>query len=291
MTREEKAKRYDEALEWMRELYPGLHGATKEDAEHYFPKLKESEDERMLGAIRLALTDVPEERFTTEGTSFLKVLAWLEKQREASKAIETVEKIDKYIDKHLANAHDMKDSNPEKKYYRGWDDALGKIAGILQDVYSGEKQKESPKSADSISSDCTSDAKCEDRSPKHNISVDEIAQDYIDGVKEYNPEPTWDLMQTAVCYGYHYCEQKEQKPAEWSEDDEHRRKDAIYFLETARKHYADTSEIELTIDWLKSLRPVSKESLQPHWKPSEEQMEALSETMTMSLMITLRLLT
>ena len=44
-------------------------------------------------------------------------------------------------------------------------------------------------------------------------NLDEIAQDYVDGVKEYNPEPTWDLMQTAVCYGYHYREQEEQKPA------------------------------------------------------------------------------
>jgi len=45
MTIEEKAKAYDEALKWMRELYPGLHGATKEDAEHYFPELRESDDE------------------------------------------------------------------------------------------------------------------------------------------------------------------------------------------------------------------------------------------------------
>lgn len=45
MSIEEKAKAYDEALAWMRELYPGLHGATKEDAEHYFPQLRESEDE------------------------------------------------------------------------------------------------------------------------------------------------------------------------------------------------------------------------------------------------------
>ena len=43
-------------------------------------------------------------------------------------------------------------------------------------------------------------------------NLDEIAQDYVDGVKDYNPEPTWDLMQTAVCYGYHYCEQKEHEP-------------------------------------------------------------------------------
>ena len=70
------------------------------------------------------------------------ILDWLENQKDASKAIEAVEKIDKYIDEHLANAHDMKDSNPDKKYYRGWDDALGKMSGILQDVYSNEKQKE-----------------------------------------------------------------------------------------------------------------------------------------------------
>ena len=39
-------------------------------------------------------------------------------------------------------------------------------------------------------------------------NLDEIAQDYVDGVKQYNPEPTWDLMQTAVCYGANW--QKEQ---------------------------------------------------------------------------------
>jgi len=58
---------------------------------------------------------------------------------------------------------------------------------------------------------------------------------------------------------------------EWNEEDEHRRTDAIYFLESAKTHYADISEIDKTIAWFKSLRP------QPHWKPSEEQMEALKD--------------
>lgn len=49
-------------------------------------------------------------------------------------------------------------------------------------------------------------------SSRKDKNLDEIAQDYVDNVKEYNPEPTWDLMQTAVCYGYHYREQQEQKP-------------------------------------------------------------------------------
>ena len=84
-------------------------------------------------------------------------------------------------------------------------------------------------------------------------------------------------------------EQKEQKPVsfsrghendftskEWGEEDEHRRKDAIYFLETAKAHYADTSEIEATISWLKSL-PLRCPKSSDNWKPSEEQMEALKE--------------
>jgi hypothetical protein len=40
-------QKYKDALGWMQSLYSGLHGATKEDAEHYFPELKETEDERI----------------------------------------------------------------------------------------------------------------------------------------------------------------------------------------------------------------------------------------------------
>ena len=34
-------------------------------------------------------------------------------------------------------------------------------------------------------------------------------------------------------------------------------------------------DVKSILAWLKSLRPVSKESLQPHWKPSENQMSML----------------
>lgn len=46
--------------------------------------------------------------------------------------------------------------------------------------------------------------------------------------------------------------QGEQKAAKWSEEDEHRVKDTIYFLENAKKHYASTMEIEDCIDWTNS---------------------------------------
>ena len=130
----------EDAIEIVRNIYQT--DAEKEALDMLIPELAESEDER----VEKLITDSV---FYQYGASaeYKDVLDYLdrhnsEKQKDASKAIEAVERIDKYIDEHLANAHDMKDSNPDKKYYRGWDDALGKIAGILQDVYSGKKQKE-----------------------------------------------------------------------------------------------------------------------------------------------------
>lgn len=65
------------------------------------------------------------------------------------------------------------------------------------------------------------------------------------------------------------------KPAEWSEEDERNRDRAIFYTRFYQRNEGTTKGSEECIDWLKSLRPVSKESLQPHWKPSEEQMSIL----------------
>ena len=52
----------------------------------------------------------------------------------------------------------------------------------------------------------------------------------------------------------------------WSEEDEHRLEDTIYFLDTAKKHYASTVELDACIDWLKSLRPQPKQK----WSKEDE---------------------
>ena len=65
---------------------------------------------------------------------------------------------------------------------------------------------------------------------------------------------------------------------EWSEEDEHRVKDTIYFLDTAKKHYASTVELDACIDWLESI----KYKVQPQWKPSDKQMNALDSTLQYS---------
>ena len=67
-------KKYKEALGWMRSLYDGLHGKTKEEAELYFPELKEPEDER----IRKSLIDM----LKNDEKCYLKEIAWLEKQSQ-----------------------------------------------------------------------------------------------------------------------------------------------------------------------------------------------------------------
>lgn len=75
-------RKYKEALGWMQGLYSGLHGATKEEAEHYFPELKESESE---GIRKDIISYLRNEKIVKRYISDIEVdkwLAWLEKQCE-----------------------------------------------------------------------------------------------------------------------------------------------------------------------------------------------------------------
>jgi hypothetical protein len=75
-------KKYNEALKWMRELYPGLHGATKEDAEHYFPELRESEDERIRKWLVDYFSSIKKTVWVHRDITCEQILGWLEKQKE-----------------------------------------------------------------------------------------------------------------------------------------------------------------------------------------------------------------
>lgn len=77
---EEKAKRYDEALEAvksLREVNPSDEGIQTWVNEN-FPELKESEDEKIISAIRKALKGMVEN--LGNGVTRTACLAWLEKQ-------------------------------------------------------------------------------------------------------------------------------------------------------------------------------------------------------------------
>ena len=268
MTPEEKARAYDEALDRMKHvvIVPKNEKALQALKETIFPELAESEDERirkeLIETIGCISSDSECAIFLSEQQK-QRYLAYLEKQKDASKAIDAVERIDKYIDLHLANAHDMKDSNPDKKYYRGWDDALGKMAGILQDVYSGEKKKESL--GDFIDNFPYSDQKEQNEDvPLQPIIYTEQGEVLA---KQKPKEPGYK-------HEDYFCERcqanafnagresvlKEQKPVEWSKEDELMMKAVIGCL-NEKKH-------PKLCAFLKSLRP--------GWKPTEEQMDALA---------------
>jgi hypothetical protein len=76
-------QKYKEALEWMQSVYSSLHGATKEDAKHYFPELKESEDERIRKGLIKTISSLLDNTILYH-TNITKeeALAWLEKQGE-----------------------------------------------------------------------------------------------------------------------------------------------------------------------------------------------------------------
>lgn len=174
----------EEALQNIKKVI-GFSDTLDESIFTLFPELKESEDGRIRKELIELISCMHDADPRKKGW-----IAWLEKQKEPTK------------EELYAEA-----GTTEKEY----------IANTMKIVRAmREKQKEHQNNSDaqekSLGRDLTFP---QDK----DMDLDEIAQDYIDGVKEYNPEPTWDLMQTAVCYGYHYREQKEQKPAEWSEED------------------------------------------------------------------------
>lgn len=61
---------------------------------------------------------------------------------------------------------------------------------------------------------------------------------------------------------------KPQPKQEWSEEDEDKLDLTIFLLKEFKEVFQ--KDAESCIDWLKSL----KEKVQPHWKPTKEQMEA-----------------
>ena len=131
-----------------------------------------------------------------------------------------------------------------------------------------EKQKENPKSAGSISSDCTSDAKCENKHNEEGDFVFELRQiisshRYSDIYGEYTNDEEGmasEILELCKC---ELEKQKEQKPEEWSEEDEAMRDNILRVLSC----FFDTSECESNPslstlypayqkekDWLKSLK-------------------------------------
>lgn len=298
MTVEKKAEAYDEAInQAKKELQTcgSLNCDAAKQIFRLFPELRESEDER----IRKWLIHEIEAIYVTDGIvkneNADKALDWLEKQKEQFEDISTVLLVKKEIERRIETWQKSRKEALAMKCNTLADDAavrieeLNSLISFLGTIRCNSKQKEqkpvdkfqeylnaSPaerrkmnmdeilgdnkghqKKPDALTTDSNKEADTSDCKYKN---LDDIAQEYVDGVKQYNPEPTWDLMQTAVCYGYHLAENK-QKPAEWSEEDERMFDSVIWHL----RNSVNNGNVKYTAgqleNWLKSLRS--------HWKPSE----------------------
>lgn len=102
-------QKYERALEYMRTVYPTLNGVDKEDVEHYFSELKESEDEENIMEAIIALIEfgLEDKSAIAPGYNVTKEqsIAWLKnkcKQKSELKESED-EKVRKHLLKHFRN--------------------------------------------------------------------------------------------------------------------------------------------------------------------------------------------
>ena len=371
----------EEALKIVRENYP--HFGTTEpwlDLEKalatLIPELRESEDER----IRKEIIKYIQDFCNPCDPDCDKWIAYLEKQKydRMQPIYDSIDSFESALDKAWKAYNDSgartvdgcEDDYVECAHAKGFREGF---------LYGLEKQKENPKSADSIPSDCVSDAKCEDKSPKHSDSDGTDIRDtpaywkgWDDAMKQKeqkHPNGCFTCDEYKKGYeagrlngftaGYNKVmkevdqkEQKpvdlsemmvhkepyiapvptpmvadEQKPAEWSEEDEKTISDACCWIAEYAgylmgKNYGKASMLMGLVDRLKSLRPQPKQNVnnmitpnkkffqwiydrlvnvhkenpdvdymisfkrrieelsfdKPSWKPSEEQMDSLRDT-------------
>lgn len=97
---EEKAKRYDEAIERGKQIlntpYTAHWDIMKEVVEHILPELKESKDERFKEELKEVLDECLNVRpQIVEEKQYIRLIAWLEKQGEHTNFLDKIQIGDK----------------------------------------------------------------------------------------------------------------------------------------------------------------------------------------------------
>jgi len=255
----------EEAIEVIKKHWPApSHSILRESLQALIPELAESEDERVrkdiIALIEFGLTDgsavSPGSRTTKE-----EALAYLEKQKyDRMKPIyDAKESFESALEKAWNNYHNgyenvdkLEDDYVECAHAKGFRE--GYLFGI-------EKQKEQKP---------TELPKSKDYGIDGLYAAVDILQKTLGKVDEYQTD---DGILEHKCAISAVKELYEQKPAEWSEEDEANWQNYIKQLEL---QYSKGPNVVLwdDINWLKYLHNKFK-SLSHSWKPSEEQMDAL----------------
>jgi hypothetical protein len=250
---EEKAKRYDEALERANELYDEHE---RDIALLIFPELKESEGEKIRKAL-IKLVKKAGEGYENviDGVSIENAISWLEKQGEQqdinpSEYINDMEGNGCYLKNATQKPADKVEPKFKVKFAGSEYNVLGvrDIAGVTFYVIEDE-----PNHIDYILPNT-----CEIVSQKPAWSEEDknMLQSILDEYKSMQIEKrTW----------LKSLKDRIQPKQEWSEEDEK----IIIQIKDAVENYFPTPVADKIKSWLKSLKE------RYTWKPSDEQMDAL----------------
>lgn len=247
-------KEYNEALERAQRILCNLpEGSTTiRDIESIFPELAGSENERVRKEI-VSIVKAYRENCIDEGTHrFDDCLSWLEKQKEPDKCPE-----------YCVRSHCMGCSIYEKQKEQkpAWseedkqcfDEAIEALESL---GFDGEASnlKSLRDYRKPLNTWKPAWWNKEDELKRNNLIglVEEIKRQPLKRLEDWDGYVNW-LKSLPERFS------PQPKP-EWSEEDEHRRQQAINAL--------DRNGYYVLVDWLKSLRP--------QWRPSEEQIGALS---------------
>ena len=248
---EEKAKRYDKALEKARQLcaYPTSKPFIS-DLQDLFPELAESEGERIRKAIGYAIgQSTHSDGILINGVSSEEALSWLEKQGNLAKYYE--DKLDRCACENFNKGY-KKAIEKQGKNNMGISEATKQE---LEDNLNKALEKETPESCNEF---------LDEQSCKE------------ENLKERNICDTCEDSNGCLipCCAKLLEKQGEQKPAAWSEED----KDILFRTINDLKFLRDTISIdpkyavniidtEREINWLKDRYT---------WRPSNEQMLAIN---------------
>ena len=247
--------KYTKALEQARNYYPdNLFLDT------IFPELAESEDERIRKALLEMFNGMHSATFPLRGISREQYIAWLEKQKEQKFTHHQ-------IDESLQDAvtHQMEDDGDVDDFVRkGIDDIALKYAEL--GARWQKEQKPIFRVGDTMRTWDEAKRGIKDGLP-HIISIN--STDYLCNNEAIRISEQGD---------YEFPPMNREQPAEWSEEDKNMLNSIIATCQLAaqdRDSGPARHLLGMQERFLKSLRP------QPHWKPSEKQMNALKHAYSM----------
>lgn len=238
--------REKELFEWIRGMYSEMRPEDKKDAERFFPELAESEDER----IRKMLLDMCDDWEISKPCRVDKgdvpgVRAWLKNRKPA-----WTEEDESFVQHILPRILDpsgwtLDQQNADRERLKKFIDNFKGRYVVLNPIFRvGDAMRTLDEAAKGI----------KDGLP-YVVSID--SEYYICNNEKIRIEDQGD---------YEFPPMNRKQSAEWSEEDERTISEVIQLIEYGA---LNREEKDFYIGRLKSLRP------QPHWKPSEEQMEAL----------------